>query len=622
VSDIEQPCLTIAICTRDQPASLRQSLASVAAAGGEVWETIVSDDGADPRTDEVVREFEGRISRLRLTRGPRLGVAANRNSCIDNATGDYLLFLNDNGRLRKDFISRAMSHAHEDTVVTGVACQGSLAIRPGGLHFLGFSRHQSGSRPQRICINATIFPTRFLRQTGFDGSSRCGHEEVEIALAAVNAGMTIRRVDATNCHSHSENTDGSLRHLVRSLAYLEARHYRDNQPNKLHLGKFVVAGLLNAAGFGLQAAGVRGGIDAGLSFTRGLSVAVRDRRRQPEPRPQIATPSVTVSVVVPTWRRPAELRACLAGILRLDPAADQVVVVRRRQDHAAAEVLSSLGAAVEECVVEEPGQVAALEAGTRHATGDVVAFTDDDAVPRVDWLRYLLSPYGEPQVAAVGGRDIVHNQHGIEQGAVERVGTVSAFGRAIGGHHLGVGVARSVDHIKGANMSFRRRLLRFPVGLRGEGAQMSNDLAACIALREQGWKVVYDPRAQVDHYPGERFDEDRRSDPTLRAFGNAAFNQSFVLFSLRPNRRLIRLAYMLLVGDRASPGLTRVLVATMQREHNVHAFLQTSLRAQWEAWRASSRAPLKMRSVSGNQAHSAMHRHLNTDGTLAQQGIS
>ena len=99
-------------------------------------------------------------------------------------------------------------------------------------------------------------------------------------------------------------------------------------------------------------------------------------------------------------------------------------------------------------------------------------------------------------------------------------------------------------------MSVRRSLLRFPVGLRGEGAQVFNELAMCLAVADQGRKVVYDPRAQVDHYPGERFDEDRRTDRTLRAAANAAFNESFVLFSLRPGNRLVRLAYM--ITDRHS----------------------------------------------------------------------
>jgi hypothetical protein len=233
-----------------------------------------------------------------------------------------------------------------------------------------------------------------------------------------------------------------------------------------------------------------------------------------------------------------------------------------------------------------------------HARTDVIAFTDDDAVPRVDWLRYLLAPYRDCAVGAVGGRDVVHHPGGITRGAAEGVGTISVLGRVVGRHHLGVGVARKVDHLKGANMSFRRGLLRFPVGLRGEGAQVFNELAMCLTLADQNHKIVYDPRAQVDHYPGERFDEDRRTRPTPRAATNAAFNESFILFSLRPRNRHVRLAYMVLIGTHGSPGLVRAAVAAARGEDEIRGRLRTSLRAQREAWSTARRAPLSMRPVN------------------------
>jgi glycosyltransferase involved in cell wall biosynthesis len=591
--------LTVAICTRDRPDWLRRCLTSIAEADGPIWETIVSDDGTDPRTDEVVEELKGKGSRLRLIRGPRLGLAANRNACIDTATGKYMLFLDDDARLAADFLSHAMPHVREDVLVTGFEWQGSLAVRPNDLDFLGFMRRPPGPKRRSLCMNATIFPTAFLRRMGFDEFFRYGYEEADIALAALRSRMTIVGIEAANWHDHaSEARDGNRRNVIRSRAYLGVRRYHEYEPNALRAMSFPMLGLLNVAGHGLRTEGIRGGLQAGTSFVAGLVGGIRrpPRRRAHLEEPQ--APSVTVTVVVPTWRRPAQLRACLEGILHLDPAPDQVVVVRRSEDQAAAQVLSSLHEAVDECTVEEPGVLAAMELGLRRARTDVVAFTDDDAVPRVDWLRYLLAPYRDRAVGAVGGRDVVHHSGGITRGAAERVGTISVLGRVVGRHHLGVGVAREVNHLKGANMSVRRGLLRFPVGLRGEGAQVFNELAMCLAAADQGQKVVYDPRAQVDHYPGERFDEDRRTGPTLRAAANAAFNESFILYSLRPRNRHVRLAYMVLIGTHCSPGLVRATVAAARGEDEIRGRLRTSLRAQREAWSAARRAPLAMRSVN------------------------
>jgi hypothetical protein len=151
-------------------------------------------------------------------------------------------------------------------------------------------------------------------------------------------------------------------------------------------------------------------------------------------------------------------------------------------------------------------------------------------------------------------------------------------------------------------MSVRRNLLQFPVGLRGEGAQVFHELAICLAVADLGQKVVYDPRAQVDHYPGERFDEDRRTGRTLRAAANAAFNESFILFSLRPRNRCVRLAYMLLIGTRCSPGLARAGVGRARGEDEVRGRLRTSLVAQLEAWSAARQTPLVMRPVTSRES--------------------
>jgi glycosyltransferase involved in cell wall biosynthesis len=535
---------------------------------------------------------------LRLIRGPRLGLAANRNACIDAATGNYLLFLDDDARLDADFLPHALPHVRDDTLLTGFLWEGSTAVRPNDLDFLGFMRRPPASERRSLSMSATIFPTAFLQRTGFDEFFRYGYEEADIALVAVGSGMTISGIEAAIWHDHApEMRDDYSRNVIRSRAYLGIRRYREYEPNALRLLSYAVLGMLNAAGHGFRAGGLRRGIESGTSFLEGMAGALQ---RPPRRRAQLEvtkSPPLTVSVVVPTWRRSAQLRACLEGVLRLDPPPDQVVVVRRPDDQGAAEVLSSLDGAVDECLVEEPGVIAAMEVGSRHARTDIVAFTDDDAVPRTDWLRYLLAPYGDDQVGAVGGRDVVHHKGGISKGAVHRVGTISALGRVGGGHHLGVGAAREVKHLKGVNMSVRRSLLRFPVGLRGEGAQVFTELAMCLAVTDRNRKVVYDPRAQVDHFPGERYDEDHRTDRTLRAAANAAFNESFVMFSLCPGNRIVRLAYMLLIGTRCSPGLVRAMVGRARGEDAVRGRLRTSLVAQLEAWAAAKRTPLLLRPV-------------------------
>jgi glycosyltransferase involved in cell wall biosynthesis len=53
------------------------------------------------------------------------------------------------------------------------------------------------------------------------------------------------------------------------------------------------------------------------------------------------------------------------------------------------------------------GLAAARNAGVAHATGDIVAFLDDDALAERNWAEHLLGAYTDPSITGVGG--VVHS---------------------------------------------------------------------------------------------------------------------------------------------------------------------------------------------------------------------
>jgi glycosyltransferase involved in cell wall biosynthesis len=290
-----------------------------------------------------------------------------------------------------------------------------------------------------------------------------------------------------------------------------------------------------------------------------------------------------VSVVVPSYRRPDSLRRCLDGIHAQSRTPDEVVVVRRSDDEATRSVLIEPRAArLVEVTVEKRGVLAAMLAGVRAARGEIVAFLDDDAVPRSDWLELILRHFEDQRVGAVGGRDVIH-PYDAAATLTEEVGRVTNWGKLIGNHHIGKGPARQVMLLKGVNMAFRRNALALPRKLRGGGAQARYEVAVCGWTRKHGWNVIYDPGVVVDHYPAPRFDADRRGSPARNAVRDGAYNVVACLLSIE--RRLFwrRAAYGLLVGDRGSPGLARAAAALFRREPDVLRHLAPSLLGQAEA---------------------------------------
>jgi hypothetical protein len=151
----------------------------------------------------------------------------------------------------------------------------------------------------------------------------------------------------------------------------------------------------------------------------------------------------------------------------------------------------------------------------------------------------------------------------------------------VGNHHLGMGPPREVDVLKGANMSFRRNAIRsfgFDRQLIGTGAEKHNDRSASLAVGASGWKVIYDPDVQVDHYPAPRPEGGRRPSPSLAY--EAAYNETLAVRVLPVHRLAACVAWGAAVGTPAAPGL--LTAARRVRDDDGRAWFGLAARA----WRA------------------------------------
>ncbi len=296
------------------------------------------------------------------------------------------------------------------------------------------------------------------------------------------------------------------------------------------------------------------------------------------------TDGLRISVLVPTYLRPEHLGRCLEGLAGQTLAPEEIVVVRRSNDEAAQRVLSQHpNLRLNAVCVSEGGVLAAMRAGIERASGDVVAFIDDDAVPRPDWLEQIARLFEDRGVGAVGGRDVVHAPGEDQWPRTLNVGRITPWGRVIGNHHLGTGPPRDVMVLKAVNMAFRTEAVRLPSSLRGTGAQAHFEVAMCLWAHQRGWRLLYDPALIVDHYVGPRFDADLRQFPEQAAVRNAAYNLVFCLLGLLPSLFWRRAAYGLVVGDRAAPGLARAIIGALSGERTILSNLIPSLEGQLQA---------------------------------------
>jgi GT2 family glycosyltransferase len=279
----------------------------------------------------------------------------------------------------------------------------------------------------------------------------------------------------------------------------------------------------------------------------------------------------SVSVVIPSYRRADLLARCLSGVDRQQPPPDEIVVVYRRDDEETARFLEEWARQDEvghrPVAVERPGYVAACAAGAEGATHDIVAYLDDDAVPRPGWLAALLQEFLDPTVGAAGGPYVDHLGERVVTGRTRRVGRVTWYGRIIGRHWLSTDYSGDVEWLTGANMALRRELAHFNQDLlpASTGLVFGVEQDACLTIRRLGYRVVFTPAALIDHYTTSFRDKDLGSRAVGADVSALAADWQYVLlkFLSRPGRLAFRL-YGFGLGSASAPGPGRAVAELLR----------------------------------------------------------
>jgi glycosyltransferase involved in cell wall biosynthesis len=116
-------------------------------------------------------------------------------------------------------------------------------------------------------------------------------------------------------------------------------------------------------------------------------------------------PRLRVSVIICCYRedRLGLLRASIESVVRQTRAPHELIVVVDHNDSLEARLKELKLPAVVVANDGPKGLSGARTKGVEVATGEIVAFVDDDATVEPDWLQELVAPYRDPLVLGVGG---------------------------------------------------------------------------------------------------------------------------------------------------------------------------------------------------------------------------
>jgi len=195
-----------------------------------------------------------------------------------------------------------------------------------------------------------------------------------------------------------------------------------------------------------------------------------------------------VTVLIAAHNEARHIVATVRNKLAQDYPADrlEVIVVSDGSTDGTDDLVRDLGDARVRLLRQEPraGKTSGLNLAVPHAAGEILCFSDANSLWGPDALARLVEPFADPAVGYVTGRMVYRAPDGSLTG--EGCSAYMRYENALRAWETGLGSIVGVD---GGIDAVRRELY---VAMRPDQLP---DFVLPLAVREQGFRVVYEPRA-------------------------------------------------------------------------------------------------------------------------------
>jgi glycosyltransferase involved in cell wall biosynthesis len=221
---------------------------------------------------------------------------------------------------------------------------------------------------------------------------------------------------------------------------------------------------------------------------------------------------VTLSVVVCTRNRPAELADCLASLADQERRPDEVVVVDASDTDRPRRTVETWSAAVSGVSVRflhtVPGLTRQRNLGVDAATGDVLTFLDDDVVLAPGYLAAIGDLFADPAIGGAEGtvETVLPTGRRWVANAFRRLFLMNSLGRprrvkrsGFAAYDPAPASVRPVGCLSGCNMSYRRTVFgrfRFDEWYDGYGLGEDKDFSYRVGRVH---RLVQTPHARLQH---------------------------------------------------------------------------------------------------------------------------
>lgn len=242
--------------------------------------------------------------------------------------------------------------------------------------------------------------------------------------------------------------------------------------------------------------------------------------------------NLSVTVLLPTYKRGHLVGYVLDALTKQTMKNFEVLAIFKPSGDKTKEVLDSYKNLLKlRVITQKKGNLLqALNLGLDNASGEIIVFLDDDAIPFPDWLKRIVDCYRDPLIGGVAGdaistsiegRTIIPSHSEIIKKYSADLATVAGYKlwrqplSGLEGHYIYLSKAGIVSydyatqnisgHVKsllgmGANMSVRAQAIRgfhFPTTFWKSG--LANEQILGLEVVKNNFRIVFAPDAKVYH---------------------------------------------------------------------------------------------------------------------------
>jgi glycosyltransferase involved in cell wall biosynthesis len=506
------------------------------------FEIVISDNASTDRTEQICRDYAARDPRIRYYRSDvNRGAAWNHNRVFDLARGEYFKWNSADDLCAPEFLARCVAALDQDS--SGImACSKVLviddegnAINPGLIPEevaspSAFERFRRNIQTDHPCFHIySLIRSRALHQTGPLGGYSDGDRVLLSHLSLLGRCVLIPDAllfnrDHRGRFSRSyrvRSPEGTAWFDSNAVAQKSYPHWREFQGLGGTISRCPLAWRIRMRCYwamirwlhshkGLLLQDLLHYPKARLARYFGKPKAAARPSVTITPSNANAIGSTSVTVILCTYNRCQDLTGALESIARSqmpNSVAWEVLVVDNNSTDGTRAVVEDFcrryPGRFRYLFEPRPGKSYALNAGIDSATGEILAFVDDDVTVEPRWLRNLTGDLQSGEWAGAGGRILPASAFTPPRwfSWEHCAGTLCAYFDM--GDQAG---ELDLDHLPyGANMAFRKDAFkkyggfRLDLGPRPHSQLRSEDVELARRLLKAGERLRYEPLAVVYH---------------------------------------------------------------------------------------------------------------------------